>query len=213
MQNIFNRLERQLALHESALQIRMQTGASLERLNKFEDLIGFSLPTDFRQLYSWHDGCLNKVNPSQINLFGKYRWFDLNEVSTYWESNAAYFNPVEPYFYDDSDGQWDGLPIKPWQSPPPYWIPIGRVVGDPNSLYFDMQPTSNGCVGQLVSQSVSSMSTSIFCDGLPQYLTSIVEGLENGTLKCVKNPNSDSMMWEHSDGTYFAPPGVRSVFG
>jgi cell wall assembly regulator SMI1 len=213
MNQLLQRLDALLSLHVPSVASRLRPGVDAHLWREVEQLVGEPVPSDIKTLYVWHDGCSPTTDESAMGLFGAYQWLPLSAIVERWQWDAAGFDASEPYLYGDQDGQWDDLPVRPWQTPPPHWLLLAGQVGRPASVYLDLAPGPKGVVGQLVAQDVDSMSMSILCNSLHEYLNELVLGLESGTLVAAQNPYAASKYWMRVDGKPFAPPGMRSVWG
>ena len=213
MTDLWTRVDRQLQIHAPELAANLQPGVSESALTSFEGRIGQRLPDDVREAYLRHDGCRYTDAYDRLGLFGNRQWLPLGEVSEVWQSNREEFDDSDPYFYEEASGHWAHLPVRPWQSPPPQWVSIGRVLGEPSMIHIDLLPGPLGTVGQMVSQNYSSMSSSIFARSLGAYLLYLVEGLESGAIAVNVFPHTTVQFWDRIDGAEFRPPGCVSVFG
>ena len=213
MTDLWDRLERQLEIHAPELATSLRPGVGEVALATFEEGIGQRLPDDLREAYLRHDGCDHMRRTGAIGLFGTYRWLPLGEVCADWQRSRGGFDESDPYFYDREDGGWETLPIRPWQYPPPQWIPLGGCVGVPARLYIDMLPGPLGTAGQVVGQDVDSMSTFVFCSSLAEYLLYLLDGLERGIVGVISIPGTQEQDWVRNDKTPFIPPGCVGVFG
>ena len=213
MTDLWNRVDRQLQIHAPELAASLQPGVSESALTAFEGRIGQRLPEDVREAYLRHDGCRYKDSYDRLGLFSTDQWLPLSEVSELWQHNWEWFDDSDPYFYEEASGEWAQLPLRPWQRPPPQWVPIGRLLGEASMIHIDLLPGPLGTVGQMVGQSYSSMSTGIFASSLGAYLLYLVEGLESGAIAVNVFPHTTVQFWDRIDGAEFRPPGCVSVFG
>lgn len=213
MTELWDRLERQLKIRAPELAASLRPGVSEFALTVFEEEIRQRLPDDVREAYLRHDGCDHKWDENAAGLFSDTQWLPLNEVREAWQWNSGGFDEADPYFYEVDDGGWEKLPVRPWQYPPPQWIPIGKRMGIACLLYVDMLPGPVGTASQLVCQDFSSVSTSVLCRGFAEYLQYLVTGLEIGDIQVDTVPHTQLRRWHRTDGSFFSPPGNASVFG
>jgi cell wall assembly regulator SMI1 len=131
-----------------------------------------------------------------------------------WEIQEANFDPADPYHYDeDDDDGWAGLPIRPWQSAPSYWLPIGWRPGVAGRLHVDLLPGPTGQIGQLVGEDIHGMSKWIAANSFTGYLTHLSNELEAGRVCVFTDKHTQQQDWRCLDGRPFVAPGFAKVFG
>jgi cell wall assembly regulator SMI1 len=214
MQEILSLLDQQLSIHAPALAATLRVGASESMLNTFEGEIGQRLPPDVRAAYQWHNGCdyEQSGNNRTIGLFGRHQWCPIEKVIELWDENNHNFDSNDPYFYDED--QWDNLPLRPWTSTPPSWIPIGLIPSYQScTISIDMLPGPSGKVGQIVAESIHAMSKGIFANNIYDYFFSLAKGLRSGSIIVITNPDTQDQYWGYTSGNRFLAPGDRDVFG
>jgi internalin A len=213
MENLWVRLEQQLTTHAPTLRDSLRSGASWTQLEEAEARIGQKMPSELRDAYLAHDGSNFDWVEGRLGLFGTYQWLSLEELVKEWENHGILYDEEDPYFYDESDESWSGLPILPWQTAPPYWIPIGVCPVEGSRLYVDLKPGPTGAIGQLVVRSFNGVGTGVLSAGFNAYLCCLLSGLETGEVVVTVLPNTSTEDWERADGSNFSPPGNKQVFG
>jgi cell wall assembly regulator SMI1 len=196
MQNILERLEKQLALQFPDILGNLNPPATTSQIQTFEEHIGQKLPDDLRMLYLWHDGCDSSAGPSGINLgpvnnefsrkfllVGNARWCGLDEALQQWLAMDEMAQGDEYFFTAEEDPQsWETATIRPWTSPPRSWLPLGRVDWS-HWVYVDMLPGTKGDVAQLVELGFhSGMGPSLVATGIKTYLQALMRALERREL-------------------------------
>ena len=210
MTDLWPLLEEQLALHVPSVAANLRPGVSESQWAAFEAEIGLTLPDDVREAYLRHDGSDHGERKFEIGLFSVEQWLPLGEVLERWRWKRDNFDSADPYHYDEED--WANLPLRPWTSPPPVWVPIARSLDEPNLIYVDMLPGPLGVPGQLVGQSTSSMSTWVVSDSLSGYLEWLLLGLKRGEIVVGTVPHAEQQHFEFLDDRYPGPRGGRSVW-
>ena len=210
---LWERLEEQLRIHAPGIANRLRPGVTEDQLLAAEKEIGQPLPPDIRDSYLRHDGCEQALSKTEIGFFVRYQWLPLDMVMQLWRQETIDFDPDHPYFYDSSDGQWDALPVRPWQTPPTAWLPIGKCIGEPATIYLDLLPGPAGAASQLVVRDVDSMSTSIFTSQFRDFLRDLIQGFESKGLVVAQSLYESADDWCYADGASLIPTGSKSVWG
>lgn len=180
MDELWPRLERQLAVHMPELFAALRTGATLEAITAAESSIGVALPVDVRQAYLRHDGCNpTAAIPRHVNLFGNCRWMSLEELVRDWHGHRWGFEE----WLEDEEAQPDEEDEGPVRigPPRPEWIPIAEA-GSQRGVFVDMAPGPGGVAGQLVGISIVDGRGRQIGRGLEDYLLRLAEGFEAGRL-------------------------------
>jgi cell wall assembly regulator SMI1 len=213
--DIWDRLERQLCLHAPHLMTCFSSAVSESIFFEFEEKIGHHLPDDVRAAYLHHNGCTQTVN-GKVNLFGDIRWLSLSSVFT---CHRDLTEPIDGLSmtdictFDELDPLWNEVPIRPFELVPDKWIQIGR--GSETALYIDMIPGPKGTEGQLIGQSWTGGSNSIWviASSLDTYLFDLVCGLESGQIAALTVENTENQYWGYkADGREFAASGYKHVY-
>jgi cell wall assembly regulator SMI1 len=76
-----------------------------------------------------------------------------------------------------------------------------------------MLPGPSGKKGQIVVESIHAMAKGIFANSLSEYIASLIQGLQSGSLKVITDPDTQDQYWGYTSGNRFLAPGDRDVFG
>jgi internalin A len=212
MKITLNNLLLQLIQHAPELAKSFRPPISEKVLIDLELSINQRLPDDLRQMYLMHDGCDFEWGSGAIGLFGRHQWWPVKDLRERWHETWQCFDQSDPYGSDETE--WAKLPLRPWTSAPPSWIPIGVIPSYAScTISIDMLPGPGGTVGQIVAESIHAMSQGIFANSLTDYFTSLMEGLKTGSLKAVTDPDTKDQYWGYASRARFLAPGDRNVFG
>lgn len=180
-------LDEQLKLHSPELHARLRPGVSPKAITNAEASIGLSLPEDLRQLYLWHDGCVDgtedwgDLGPPLFEPF--CHWCSLQFMVELWHRDKENFADMldpSPYFYLDEDGSWSELDIRPWVAPPPQWLCVGYS-GTRSRAYVDLLPGPKGVAGQLI-YSDGEGSRHVLAPSCSAYLSALAQGMRSGKI-------------------------------
>jgi cell wall assembly regulator SMI1 len=162
--------------------------ASEADLLECERKLGMKLPADVRHAYLRHDGTVHPDGgswmPEPLGLFGRQRWYSLEEVVDWYESMGSLFDPDDPYF--DSESDWSASqPVRHWSGVPPQWIPIAQALRFPVFTCLDMAPGPGGHVGQMIvyTSACGTETCRLVAHGFSRYLDQLARALEAGTVR------------------------------
>ncbi len=203
MSDLWARLEHQLALKAPDLLARLRPGASESAIFAYEQAVGHQLPADVRQAYLRHDGCDYVVSDctnshQSLGLFGRYQWRPLESSLEAWHFWRADYDETDPDNLEDESTLNSSAMVRDFASPPPYWIPLAHETNGAIDLYVDLRPGTAGTVGQLVIHDLIGINIWIEASSLQDYLLCLAQGLENGVIQPVKDP--DIFMWSWCSG-------------
>ena len=210
MENLWAKLETQLEADAPELLDRLRPGISEPTLNAFEIEIGQPLPDDVRTAYLRHDGC-KLTSHDEVGMFGRFNWLSVDQIRETWLLSLENYDPSDPYFYEDD--QWCDLPIRPWCSAPPAWIPVAKGIGFAGFVYVDLLPGPTGRLGQLIGEDIHGMSKWVVATSLTEYITHLSSELECGRVHVFTNRDTQQQNWRCTDGRPFVAPGFAKVFG
>ena len=208
--DLWPRLEAQLRVHAPDLASRLRPGAKEAAVAAYEAETGQRLPDDLRLSYLRHDGCDYLDKPGQYSsegLLGWLQWLPLDESLEQWRFWNAMFNEADPYFYggEDDSTPWSGMRIRPWTSPPPSWLPVGRFLGASPGIYVDTKPGPAGVAGQLVRADIDRR---VEATGWRDYLAELTRGLEQGVLEMYADKLTERSYWRViATGLDYEAPG------
>jgi cell wall assembly regulator SMI1 len=215
LQALLIQLDKDLLRQTPELASRLRPGASKLEVAAVESQLGLELPEAVRVAYEWHDGCLSSAAPcDSIELFGgPWRWLTLGELQALWLDNCGAFDDSDPYFYGPEDDGWAQLPIRPWQTAPPQWIPIANLEGWAGNLYVDLLPGPSGTKGQIVAENIHAMAKSVFAASLEAFFWQIGNGLRDRSVLAIRDLTDAHWEWRLASGAPLEIPGARRVFG
>lgn len=212
MNEIWTRLEEQLRIHTPGIAARLRPGVGEAQLAAFETEIGRRFPDDLRLSYLRHDGCEYVDKPPEVSvagLLGHQEWMPLKRSLEEWREWQAMFNDDDPYFFgDDVDrSSWSKSRIRPWQTPPPSWLPLGQYVGLAERIFVDMLPGPVGRVGQIILVNPAARR-GIEAASWGAYLAALTEGLEQGLVEMTTGDSVPYPRWTViATGQPFQAPG------
>jgi cell wall assembly regulator SMI1 len=188
MEDLWPRLEKQLALQFPDLLAALRPPATPAQIADFEAITGQTLPADVLTAYLLHDGCrphLDEVgSPHERVLLGEYFWASVEHMLERWNIDRELSDEVEPYAYTEftDPESWATDEFRPWNASPPCWLPIGINHSNHRAgMYLDLLPGSKGCVGQLVINDIG-MPKRLISKSFASYLRSLTAGLEGREL-------------------------------
>jgi cell wall assembly regulator SMI1 len=213
--SLLDQLDRDLLREAPGLASRLRPAASIDEIKSVEAQIGQELPLLVRLAYEWHDGC--ESGPSRHNSIeffgGPWRWLPLAELLAQWQYDFEGFDDSDPYFYGPENDGWADLPVRPWQTPPPQWIPIANLEGWTGNLFVDLLPGPIGTEGQIVAQNVHAMSTGVFASSFEAFLRELAAGLQERRVSAHLDVPEMRWEWRLASGMPMKIPGDRRVFG
>ena len=155
--------------------------ATNEELDKAELILGISFPSEFRDLYLWHNG-----QKGNIFLFGEYRISPLKELLELNRIGRKSITPDLTEIFDSAGTIKDSIAN-------PKWIQFGDNGGN-TILFLDMDPGEKGTVGQILESCDGEKE----CDfaGAKDFISNITNKITTG--KIVWNKEAGSF-WETED--------------
>ncbi len=165
VENLISRMERWLAANRPTYLARLQPGVDSQKLAAFEDQFAIVLPETFRSLYRWRNG--QEVTCTES--------FEKNFM----------FSPLEEIA--GTKANLDGMIGTDFEDPNWWrrgWLPfLHNGAGD--YLCVDLAGDNAGCPGQLLVFYHDWEKRPVKFPNLDAWLTSLVNSMENGTLKLV----------------------------
>lgn len=176
MQTIFDRIHTQFTRlkekYESDVDLSFNDGASDEDFKRLEEVLGFGLPDAFKAVYHIHNGSDNAGN------FIDENWLTIDGIiSEYTVWKTLY---EEGCF--DEDGvdigcePDDGIQSNFWFNPK--WIPL-TANGCGDGKMMDLDPTSDGTVGQIIQMWHDDPSRTLEAVSLMAFFEKFAQDLEN----------------------------------
>jgi cell wall assembly regulator SMI1 len=185
MDDLWERLDRQIALHAPELSASLRGPATHEQVKDAQAAFGIQLPDEVQQAYLWHDGAIDKrlifedLGPPLFEPF--CGWCSLEAMLALWHADRDNYGDElneDPYFFTEEDPSWNERAIRPWTAVPPSWLCIGYS-GTRSRVFLDMLPGPRGTTGQLI-YSDGEGSVQVLSASLREYLGALADGIEGG---------------------------------
>lgn len=154
----------------------LNSGASSNDFNELELTIGKSMPDDFKEFYSIHNG----QSHTHLSLFDGDTLLSIADVITEWKQ----WKDVLPTINDYCIEQFD-FPAK--SNPDPgikndwwnvLWIPITSN-GSGDNYCIDLDPTAEGQKGQIIRMRHDDARRDLVSVSFRQWISDFIRDLEN----------------------------------
>ncbi|GJM32146.1 MAG: cell wall assembly protein [Saprospiraceae bacterium] len=170
MQNIFNRFKVWLEANCSSLLEDLGEGASEKDFKHLENLIGATLPEDFKAIYRVHNGQVY----GEAGLLDSQEWLSLEAIEEEWKNwkgqhDEGAFKDKKPVADPEVKPDW-------WN---PLWIPF-TYDGGGNHYCIDLDPTSDGTRGQVITLWEEGEERMVLADSFSAWWDEYVGELEAG---------------------------------
>ncbi|MGF1580726.1 MAG: SMI1/KNR4 family protein [Gemmataceae bacterium] len=180
----WQRIEEFLRSNHPEIHHSLQGPATEEAIAELEQVVGQTLPNDFKELWRIHDG--------QDDDFGEGIFPDLSSED--WPEPPFLLMSVEMIQQDwsilkalNAEGNFDDVRRRP---PPEIqkefwhqgWIPIGHN-GAGDHYCLDMAPTEKGKVGQIIIYYNDGPDPILVAPSLADWLHDLANGLESGKFR------------------------------
>lgn len=175
----WRRIETSLSVQTPTTLAQLAPGAAEQAIKELENIIGATLPQDFRVSYRRHDGgyTVNLVSPMEImSLPGiADSWRMLEELL-----HDDQWARQEPYYFtgDSVKSGWQTGPIQPvwWNR---RWIPFGSD-STGNLSCLDLDPAAGGTVGQIIDWDHECGPSRVLFPGFRELLEAFADQMESG---------------------------------
>lgn len=163
------KINKWLQRHASRIaELSLQGPADARELVMMEQEIGKSLPTDFKELYLWHNGLTSEENFG--SLFFGINFFPIDRViSEYRERKTTTLS--DPVLKADK-----GIDTSNVFNP--NWIKFG-FDGSHTALFLDLSPGSEGAFGQIIFIDDEYKTGIVVAQSTAQLLADFASDLEN----------------------------------
>lgn len=149
MQTIFDRIHTQFARlkenYQSDIDLSFNDGATDDDFAKLEQVLGFELPNDFKEIYRIHNG----QKGDNIKFICFDNWHCIQEIINDYEMWVELYEAGD--FLEDGKDMGcqpdDGVKSDFWFNSK--WIPISSDIGG-DGFMIDTDPTPDGVVGQVI---------------------------------------------------------------
>lgn len=175
---VLARLDRWYAAHLLAGQpYHFNPPASDARIDAVEQLVGFSLPSSYRQLYRWHDG----EDDDRWGHFYGLPLLPLERVASEWRGWNEVIKGFGGDRYKIPGASFPAGAVDPAYANP-RWIPLTGD-GSGNSIGLDFDPWPGGRVGQVILYGRDEDVKLVIADSLGRFLQWIAGLLESGNVR------------------------------
>lgn len=167
-------IEKTLKSKFPSVEATLNSGASLEKLDELEALVGQPLPADFRASLLRHDGQFDPTR--QLDLINFNRLLTVDEMIQEWRL-------FQELFIDFDEIEWL-TPIKiknlVWS---PGWIKFTDADG--SGFVVDLDPAASGVSGQVFYRQNSENETETWTDSYSEFLSRLATLLDRGEYELV----------------------------
>lgn len=198
MQQIFNRIyaqfDRLKQTYQSDIDLSFNDGASDDDFHRLEQVLGFELPNEFKEIYRIHNGADN------IGVFIDEMWFSIDDIINEYRVWIELYN--EGHF-SNKDGDCgcepenDEIKSDFWFNPK--WIPLtGNGCGDGKMI--DLDPSNSGAVGQVIQMWHDDPSRYLEAISLKALFEQFATDLEND--ECIIHPDYEGIVQSDEVGDF-----------
>lgn len=176
---LWSDLEAWLSIHCKELDGAFRPGASPNKIEAVERMLGVTFPDDVRQFYLCHDGQYDKPP----YLFNGFQFLSLDMMASEWSCWQEL--DADPHHYE-----LDYIPvpeIKPiwWSSK---WVPF-TADGCGNCQCIDLDPNQAGKSGQIITMWLSETSRCLESSSLAEWFERFVSRVLNHEFHFDENRN------------------------
>ncbi|BCL84636.1 SMI1/KNR4 family protein [Ktedonobacteria bacterium brp13] len=180
VQMLWRRIENWMSNDAPFTWQKLPSGASEEEIQQAEEVLGMTLPQDFKTSYRMHNGhfCIDLVTTMDI--------LPLQKAIEYWKElklllEDGVFDDNKPYYFFDPiciQSHWQTGPIQPvwWHV---QWIPFG-IDRAGNFCCLDLVPASGGSVGQIIDWDHECGPSRTLFSNFQQLLSTFADQVEAG---------------------------------
>lgn len=170
MKNIWSRIESWFSVNDPKAKIRLLEGTTDEQINEAEAFFNIQFPEDFRDSLSIHDGQHLLATP----LMKSWQLFPLKEMIKDWKIMKNLYDDGQ--FSDTNVTSIGSVKAEWWH---PLWIAIAHN-GAGDLLCLDLQPASNGNIGQIISFLHMDSKREVVASSFRAWLQGFADDLEKG---------------------------------
>lgn len=178
MQAIFNRIHAQFvhlkAIHCSDVDWSFNEGASEQDFVKLEQILGFVLPDDFKEIYRIHDGSKNWF------VLAGDDWLPIESIISEYQAWKRLYD--EGCFQNDDGIDFgcvadDGIKENFWFNP--RWLPFSKNACGDNKM-IDLDPSDTGVAGQVIQMWHNDPGRERLAVSLKAFFEQYAKDLEDG---------------------------------
>lgn len=180
---VLARLEAWYTAHLPPERYKFNPPATESELDQFEQLVGIRLPSQYRQLYRWHDGDYFKAGMEDTwgHIYG-HPLLPLSEAADQWQAwNHVLADAFEGNRYELRASSWPVGAVDPAYINP-RWIPLTHD-GSGNHIGLDFDPWPSGRIGQVIIYGRDEDVKVVLAESLGKFLEWIADLLEGGNFR------------------------------
>lgn len=153
--------------------------ASRAELAQLEEVIGYSLPEDYIQLYLIANGQQDtgqqggQFTATFCPLFGYYEFMNLEQVLADYEQHLVWYQEELPDYFEADVRQGDPVAGVAWQ---PGWVPF--AVSNAANYAVDLSPPRGGTYGQVIEYGHDTVENRVMAGSISEFLTLASENLD-----------------------------------
>ncbi len=155
-------------LAENAKRIKLNPPTDKETIDQFEKNIGKSLPSDFKELYLWHDGINHSENMG--NLFYAYDFWSLEQCQSHYSDHLELVKSNDIVLKTE-----DKINPKSQKE----WIQFTHD-GSRSGFYLDLAPTDKGNYGQIVLIDYDYDIAFVVADSITTLVKQTIDDMKKG---------------------------------
>ncbi len=147
----------------------LNQGADIEDFENLEELINRTLPQDFKEFYSIHNG----QSADADGLIDTEELMSLERIAEEWQ---VWKDLADKAMFEESDVEADkGIKERWWHQG---WIPISYD-GSGNHFCLDLSPADGGKKGQIIRLWHDSPERELIAGSFTEWISNYVENLKN----------------------------------
>lgn len=175
----------------------LRPGVQEAALHEFESKHDVVLPSEFRQLYLWHDGQFGTSEENsgpRCSLFGSLNFQAFSTVRFYMESWLNDPNQLEDW--EDGRGEHPSHPEGHIQSIylRPWWLAFADGPSA-ESLCVDLEPDARGTRGQVIVWGADFDDRYVLAESLGAFFEMLLEQLERGEVRLAGSSSYAELRW------------------
>ena len=147
------------------------------QINAFEKIVGFKMPSSFRQLYKWHDG----ENDDRWGHIYGLPILPLERAAADWQQWKRTQAAFEGNRYPVPGGAWPDGAVDPAYTNPA-WIPL-TADGSSGNIGLDFDPWPRGRIGQVILFGRDEDVKVVLAESLGRFLSWVAGLLESGNFR------------------------------
>ncbi len=143
MKDTWEKIETWLGANVAGVLATLLPPASLQEIQRAEEILGVTLPDDVRESYSIHNGQALDQQTAGYGLVAGHELLRLSYVTAAWRGYKAQYDEGS---FDVMPEPAEGVKDDFWN---PKWIPI-TTIGTTEHYCVDLDPGPGGTMGQII---------------------------------------------------------------